>query len=148
MHMSASEGWKCPVCGKGVAPTEKTCDHGNQVNAGTYRPWPVIYPQTLKACPSCGSYGICGCSYSTCTTGGLVGPRLPRADFLRSQAMKWLALGLIAAGGFAVLSGLHMDSTSSFEGGTFIYEILLVVGGVVAMIVGAGIILVDVFASL
>jgi len=23
-----TEGWKCPVCGKGVAPTEKTCDHG------------------------------------------------------------------------------------------------------------------------
>lgn len=23
-----SEGWKCPVCGRGVAPSEKTCDHG------------------------------------------------------------------------------------------------------------------------
>ena len=23
-----NEGWKCPVCGRGVAPSEKTCDHG------------------------------------------------------------------------------------------------------------------------
>lgn len=23
-----SEGWKCPVCGRGVAPSEKTCEHG------------------------------------------------------------------------------------------------------------------------
>ena len=22
------EGWKCPVCGRGVAPSEKTCEHG------------------------------------------------------------------------------------------------------------------------
>lgn len=62
--------------------------------------------------------------------------------------MKWFALGLVAAGGFFFLSGMHMDSTSSFEGGTFIYEILLVVGGLAAMVVGVGIILVDIFASL
>ena len=22
------EGWKCPVCGRGVNPNEKTCNHG------------------------------------------------------------------------------------------------------------------------
>ena len=22
-----NEGWKCPVCGRGVAPTEKHCNH-------------------------------------------------------------------------------------------------------------------------
>lgn len=25
------EGWKCPVCGAGVAPAEKTCIHANYV---------------------------------------------------------------------------------------------------------------------
>ena len=62
--------------------------------------------------------------------------------------MKWLALGLIVSGGFSVLSGLHMDSTSSFEGGTFMYEALLVMGGASAMIAGVSIILVDIFFSL
>lgn len=74
MRMSVNEGWKCPVCGNGVAPTEKTCDH-QPMDVEPYRPWPIIYPHTLKACPVCHSYGICGCSYSTCTTGGLVGLR-------------------------------------------------------------------------
>ena len=23
-----TEGWKCPVCGRGVAPSEKVCEHG------------------------------------------------------------------------------------------------------------------------
>lgn len=23
-----AEGWKCPVCGRGVAPSEKVCEHG------------------------------------------------------------------------------------------------------------------------
>jgi len=23
-----NQGWTCPACGRGVAPTEKTCDHG------------------------------------------------------------------------------------------------------------------------
>lgn len=27
------EGWKCPVCGAGVAPTEKRCEHGGVVAA-------------------------------------------------------------------------------------------------------------------
>lgn len=25
-----NEGWKCPVCGRGVSPNEKHCDHGGQ----------------------------------------------------------------------------------------------------------------------
>lgn len=24
-----TEGWKCPVCGRGVAPSEKVCEHGD-----------------------------------------------------------------------------------------------------------------------
>lgn len=28
-----TEGWKCPVCGRGVAPSEKTCDHGGGIAA-------------------------------------------------------------------------------------------------------------------
>ena len=23
-----TKGWECPVCGRGVAPTEKNCEHG------------------------------------------------------------------------------------------------------------------------
>lgn len=26
------EGWKCPVCGRGVSPDQPTCDHGEGVN--------------------------------------------------------------------------------------------------------------------
>ena len=28
-----ADGWKCPVCSRGVAPTERHCDHGNSVLA-------------------------------------------------------------------------------------------------------------------
>lgn len=24
------EGWTCPVCGRGVSPDEKTCEHGQR----------------------------------------------------------------------------------------------------------------------
>jgi hypothetical protein len=30
------EGWKCPVCGRGVSPDHGTCDHGGQ--AAAYQP--------------------------------------------------------------------------------------------------------------
>ena len=26
-----SAAWTCPACGRGVAPSEKTCDHGGQI---------------------------------------------------------------------------------------------------------------------
>ena len=36
------EGWKCPVCNKGVNPNEKMCDHGTM-------PWEIPYwPSTTS----------------------------------------------------------------------------------------------------
>lgn len=28
--MTMNEGWKCPVCNRGVRPDKDTCDHGAQ----------------------------------------------------------------------------------------------------------------------
>lgn len=46
-----TEGWKCPVCSRGVAPGEKCCDHGG---AASYSPqtqppgeiWKPVHPYT------------------------------------------------------------------------------------------------------
>jgi hypothetical protein len=35
-----SEGWTCPVCRRGVAPAEKTCDHGG--------PRPLVKPSPSR----------------------------------------------------------------------------------------------------
>lgn len=37
------EGWRCPVCGAGVSPDEKRCEHGNGLAAmvPTVTRWPV-----------------------------------------------------------------------------------------------------------
>lgn len=51
-----NEGWKCPVCGRGVAPHEKHCDHHGQqityqpvfVPAPIYQPMP--YEPTRTPC--------------------------------------------------------------------------------------------------
>ena len=41
------EGWKCPVCGRGVSPDEKVCDHGGGVT-DVRTPWhrnpPMVDP--------------------------------------------------------------------------------------------------------
>lgn len=53
-----SEGWKCPVCGRGVAPTEKHCDHNNAFGGL----WPLMQrgciPTTCPCPPNiyCGNY--------------------------------------------------------------------------------------------
>jgi hypothetical protein len=38
-----NKGWKCPVCGRGVAPTVKTCDHAGDsfAAAPVYIPSPI-----------------------------------------------------------------------------------------------------------
>lgn len=44
-----NEGWKCPVCGRGVAPSEKTCDHNGAVTVAP-TPYPIIphwWPGTI-----------------------------------------------------------------------------------------------------
>jgi hypothetical protein len=37
-------GWLCPSCGRGVAPSEKTCDHGGQVQAAQPYLAPIYQP--------------------------------------------------------------------------------------------------------
>jgi hypothetical protein len=43
-----NEGWKCPVCGRGVAPSEKSCDHGGNLALPQIPYWwpGTIYPIT------------------------------------------------------------------------------------------------------
>ena len=33
------EGWRCPVCNRGVSPDEKACDHGNAFATGIPIGW-------------------------------------------------------------------------------------------------------------
>jgi len=68
------EGWKCPVCGKGVSPDKDICDHAGQLA----QPWPVhpvypvypVYPNPYipyvpywngAGCAACSVSGICNC---------------------------------------------------------------------------------------
>lgn len=40
-----NDGWTCPVCRRGVAPSEKTCDHGGAAAVDPYwKNWQPIYP--------------------------------------------------------------------------------------------------------
>jgi hypothetical protein len=56
------EGWKCPVCGRGVSPDHGTCDHGGQAAlpdpsyAQPYRPLEFVpFPGTAPGyMPGCG----------------------------------------------------------------------------------------------
>lgn len=69
-----NEGWKCPVCGRGVAPIEKYCDHGGM---GMLAP---LLPFTQPADPN--SYpnrigGDCGCPLGK-PCGSTACPRMPQ----------------------------------------------------------------------
>lgn len=44
------EGWKCPVCGRGVSPNEKACDHGGGVT-DVRSPWPCNPPVADQVVP-------------------------------------------------------------------------------------------------
>ena len=76
------EGWICPVCKRGVAPSEKHCDHGS----GLTMPLPALptvaeparWPGQRPVCETCKRGGVCGCylpqydspwCYSATTTG-------------------------------------------------------------------------------
>lgn len=79
-----NEGWKCPVCGLGVAPGKITCDHGKgALPINPYLPLPPTITPTnppwdwpprpiYGGCPACRNGGICNCvrplPYSTCGT--------------------------------------------------------------------------------
>lgn len=58
-----NEGWKCPVCGRGVAPTEKNCNHG-ELGAGVMN----------------GSFADCGCPPSNWGCTRAYCPRVARVD--------------------------------------------------------------------
>ena len=46
------EGWKCPVCGRGVAPSEKYCDHGGGIAAIPLpQPWNPLAPNSGTPLP-------------------------------------------------------------------------------------------------
>ena len=34
-----SEGWICPVCRRGVSPTERHCDHGDPLLTSVFQPF-------------------------------------------------------------------------------------------------------------
>ena len=53
-----SEGWICPVCRRGVAPTERHCDHGGSLQILQIGPLPHVCEPlpgiTAKLCRYCG----------------------------------------------------------------------------------------------
>ena len=48
-------GWKCPVCGRGVNPSEKTCNHGPEnarpINPAIADHWPPLPTQDGTGSP-------------------------------------------------------------------------------------------------
>lgn len=55
-----TQPWTCPACGRGVAPGEKTCDHGGLSASplpGYFTPAPRIIPTTppVRETPAAGS---------------------------------------------------------------------------------------------
>jgi hypothetical protein len=42
-----NEGWKCPVCGRGVAPSVKDCSHGGTEVSPFYPALPLTPLQPL-----------------------------------------------------------------------------------------------------
>jgi len=59
------EGWKCPVCGRGVSPDEKYCEHSSCRSLCSE---PRIYPSTTVV-PWNPSVPI---TLTTCMAGGLI----------------------------------------------------------------------------
>jgi hypothetical protein len=67
------EGWKCPVCHRGVSPDERACDHGNgfAVLPVLPTPNPIPFPwippyqpfplTTWGGCDACRRSGVCNC---------------------------------------------------------------------------------------
>jgi hypothetical protein len=51
--------------------------------------------------------------------------------------MKWVALGLLLLCLFNIVVGYKMDKTASFESGSFLLEIALVVSGGVGVLAGS-----------
>lgn len=61
-----ADGWRCPVCGRGVAPGEKVCDHGGLSVAPVYPlpAWPPV--PAMPYVPDCGCPPGQACGLSGC----------------------------------------------------------------------------------
>lgn len=55
-----TDGWKCPVCSRGVSPNEKTCDHGGGVGLAPLNPYPNS-DWRVYGCAACAISGVCMC---------------------------------------------------------------------------------------
>ncbi len=59
-------GWKCPVCGAGIAPTVTRCDHGGSAGfVGSPTVIPPVLPNGSYRCYGCGAdvTGVHQCSF-------------------------------------------------------------------------------------
>lgn len=58
-----AEGWLCPSCGRGVAPDQKTCDHGMMAALVPPLYAPNTQPKEERhyGCNACRQSGICMC---------------------------------------------------------------------------------------
>ena len=52
--------WTCPGCGRGVAPGQKTCDHGGKAGL-PYVPAYPLPPVIDWGCDACRLSGVCNC---------------------------------------------------------------------------------------
>lgn len=64
-----ADGWRCPVCGRGVHPDEEVCDHHDPRVSFEVRPRYVAPVDDLK--PDCGCPPFTVCGSTAC-------PRLPK----------------------------------------------------------------------
>ena len=46
-----SDGWRCPVCGRGVAPSERHCEHGGIPTTVVISPHTLPMPTTSPVPP-------------------------------------------------------------------------------------------------
>jgi len=83
-------GWTCPSCGRGVAPTEKTCDHGAPADVMPPSPYArrfvsPIYEFGRARMPICGcpigsACGSTACPHRLEVTCGAGVPDFPAAS--------------------------------------------------------------------
>lgn len=60
------EGWRCPVCGRGVSPDEKVCDHGGGVTdvRSPHHHYPRLYDPWWIADPNMTPYRVTLAGYT------------------------------------------------------------------------------------
>lgn len=58
----SDRGWICPSCGRGVAPSEKACDHGTEWPPVALPFWRPTAPAHFGGCEACRLSGVCNCT--------------------------------------------------------------------------------------